>query len=44
VEKKCRKTFETMEGLCHVMLVTGLKRPNAGKADDDDDDDDDDDA
>jgi hypothetical protein len=24
-EKKLRKTFETMSGLCHVMPVTGLK-------------------
>jgi hypothetical protein len=34
-EKKFRKTFETMKGLCHVMPITSLKRPNAGKDDDD---------
>jgi hypothetical protein len=32
---KIRKTFEMMEGLSHVMPVTGLKRPNTGKYDDD---------
>jgi hypothetical protein len=34
-ERKLRKTFEMMEELCHVMLITGLKRPNTGKNDDD---------
>jgi hypothetical protein len=37
-KKKFIKIFEVNEGLCHVMLVTGLKRPNNGKDDDDDDD------
>jgi hypothetical protein len=31
MEKKFRKTFETMEGLCRVMHVTDLKKPNTGK-------------
>jgi hypothetical protein len=36
-EKKFRKKFETMEGLCQVMPVTDLKSPNTGKDDDDED-------
>jgi hypothetical protein len=36
-EKKFRKTFEMVEGICHVMLVTGLKMRNTEKDYDDDD-------
>jgi hypothetical protein len=33
-KKKLRTAFGTMEGLCHVMPVAGLKRPYTGKDDD----------
>jgi hypothetical protein len=34
-EKKCRQTFDKMEGFSFVSPVTGLNRPNTGKEDDD---------
>jgi hypothetical protein len=34
LEKKCRKTFEKMEGFSFVTPVTGLNKPNTGKEDD----------
>jgi hypothetical protein len=36
MEKKCRQTFEKMEGFSFVTLVTGLNRPNTEKEGDDD--------
>jgi hypothetical protein len=36
-QKKFKKNFETVEALCHVMLLTGFQRPKTGKDDDDDD-------
>jgi hypothetical protein len=33
-EKKCRKTFEKMEGFSFITPVTGLNRPHTGKEDD----------
>jgi hypothetical protein len=34
-DKKIRKTFEVLEGFCHIMLITSLKTPNTGMDDDD---------
>jgi hypothetical protein len=37
---KIRKTSEKMKGLCFIISLTGLNKPNTEKDDDDDDDDD----